>query len=147
MISSDTVAEVRYPPVAAAVPDPYRTVVDVMLILVDGSRILLALREGTGYADGLWNLPSGKLEAGEDVVAAVIREAREEVGLPSAGTRCGWLSRCTTASLAARPGSASSSRSPATRAATTASTHTPTAGPTPATPWSPDGLRTSADDH
>lgn len=61
--------------------EPYRTVVDVMLILVDGDNVLLALRDGTGYADGLWNLPSGKLEAGEDVVRAVIRESREEVGL------------------------------------------------------------------
>jgi 8-oxo-dGTP diphosphatase len=63
------------------ISEPYRTVVDVMLILVDGDSVLLALRDGTGYADGLWNLPSGKLEAGEDVVRAVIREAREEVGL------------------------------------------------------------------
>jgi ADP-ribose pyrophosphatase YjhB (NUDIX family) len=56
-------------------------VVDVMLILADGDSVPLALRDGTGYADGLWNLPSGKLEAGEDVVRAVIRESREEVGL------------------------------------------------------------------
>jgi 8-oxo-dGTP diphosphatase len=59
----------------------YSLVVDVMLLLVRGRRVLLALRRGTGYADGMWNLPSGKLEADEDLVAAVIREAREEVGL------------------------------------------------------------------
>lgn len=55
--------------------------VDVLLMLVDDGRVLLALREGTGYADGMWNLPSGKLEPGEDAVTAVIRETREEVGL------------------------------------------------------------------
>lgn len=38
-----------------------------MLMLINGSQVLLALRENTGYADGLWNLPSGKLEDGEDV--------------------------------------------------------------------------------
>lgn len=41
----------------------------------------MALRRNTGFADGQWNLPSGKLEMGEDVVSAVIREAREEVGI------------------------------------------------------------------
>ncbi len=65
----------------APVPDPYTTVVDVLLILTRGDHVLLALREGTGYADGQWNLPSGKLEAGEHMVAALVREAREEVGL------------------------------------------------------------------
>ncbi|MGW4743066.1 NUDIX domain-containing protein [Nocardia xishanensis] len=35
----------------------------------------------TGYADGQRNLPSGKLEDGEDVVDAVIRETHEEIGI------------------------------------------------------------------
>ncbi|GFJ94739.1 NUDIX hydrolase [Phytohabitans rumicis] len=52
-----------------------------MLLLIRAGDILLALRDGTGYADGLWNLPSGKLEAGEHALAAVLREAREEVGV------------------------------------------------------------------
>ena len=55
--------------------------VDVLLILTQRDRVLLALREGTGFADGQWNLPSGKLEAGEDVVSALIREANEEIGV------------------------------------------------------------------
>lgn len=55
--------------------------VDVFLILTRDDRVLLALREGTGYADGEWNLPSGKLEFGEDAVCAVIREAAEEIGI------------------------------------------------------------------
>jgi 8-oxo-dGTP pyrophosphatase MutT (NUDIX family) len=53
----------------------------VLLLLSAGNRILLALRQGTGYADGWWNLPSGKLETGEDAVSAVRRETREEVGI------------------------------------------------------------------
>jgi len=53
----------------------------VLLILTDGDDVLLALRDGTGYADGQWNLPSGKLEFGEDVVSAVIRETAEEIGV------------------------------------------------------------------
>jgi 8-oxo-dGTP diphosphatase len=55
--------------------------IDVFLLLARGDDVLLALRQNTGYADGWWNLPSGKLENGEDVVGAVIREAREEIGI------------------------------------------------------------------
>ncbi|TDV54857.1 NUDIX hydrolase [Actinophytocola oryzae] len=60
---------------------PYTSPVDVMLLLVRDGRVLLARRQNTGYADGQWNLPSGKLEDGEDVVAAIIREAREEIAI------------------------------------------------------------------
>lgn len=59
----------------------YASVVDVLLLLVRDGHVLLALRDGTGYADGQWNLPSGKLEAGEDLISALMREAREEVGV------------------------------------------------------------------
>jgi 8-oxo-dGTP diphosphatase len=55
--------------------------VDVLLILSDGDHVLLALRDGTGYADGQWNLPSGKLEIGEDAVTALVRETAEEIGV------------------------------------------------------------------
>jgi 8-oxo-dGTP pyrophosphatase MutT (NUDIX family) len=49
--------------------------------------VLLALRQNTGYHDGRWNLPSGKLEHGEDAVSAVLREAREEIGVRLASVR------------------------------------------------------------
>jgi 8-oxo-dGTP pyrophosphatase MutT (NUDIX family) len=80
-----------------------------MLILkrADGA-VCLAERRGTGYADGMLNLPSGKVEPGEDVYDAVAREAREEVGVriqrealrivhamyfqnPEGETRVGWF--------------------------------------------------------
>ncbi|MDJ0345034.1 NUDIX domain-containing protein [Streptomyces sp. H10-C2] len=35
----------------------------------------------TAHADGQLNLPSGKVDAGEDVISGMIREAREEVGI------------------------------------------------------------------
>lgn len=59
----------------------YTSPVDCKLLYTADDQVLLALRHGTGYADGQWNLPSGKLDAGETVDAAVCREAREEVGL------------------------------------------------------------------
>ncbi|GAA2913173.1 hypothetical protein Acy02nite_90510 [Actinoplanes cyaneus] len=64
-------------PSAAAPRHP----VDVFLLLHDGPKVLLALRAGTGYADGERNLVSGKLETGETALAGVRREAAEEVGL------------------------------------------------------------------
>jgi 8-oxo-dGTP pyrophosphatase MutT (NUDIX family) len=59
----------------------HTSIIDVLLLLVRGDEVLLALREGTGFADGWWNVPSGKLEAGEDAASAMAREAREEIGL------------------------------------------------------------------
>jgi 8-oxo-dGTP pyrophosphatase MutT (NUDIX family) len=53
--------------------------VDVLLLLTQGERVMLAPRDGTGYADGQWNLPSGKLEHGEHAVAAIVRETFEEI--------------------------------------------------------------------
>jgi 8-oxo-dGTP diphosphatase len=55
--------------------------VDLFLILHDGPSVLLALRQNTGYHDGRWNLPSGKLEHGEDAISGIRREAREEIGI------------------------------------------------------------------
>ncbi|MPZ82211.1 MAG: NUDIX domain-containing protein [Actinophytocola sp.] len=59
----------------------FRTFADVFLLLVRDGQVLLALRENTGYADGLWNLPSGKVEPDEDLASAMTREAREEIGM------------------------------------------------------------------
>jgi 8-oxo-dGTP diphosphatase len=63
---------------------PYRSIVDALLILVRDDHVLLAQRQGTGYADGAWNLPSGKLEDGETVAQAARREGLEEIGIHAA---------------------------------------------------------------
>lgn len=65
----------------APAPARHSEVVDVHLILRRGEDVLLARRAGTGYADGLWNGPSGHVERGEDVCAAMVREAHEEIGV------------------------------------------------------------------
>jgi 8-oxo-dGTP pyrophosphatase MutT (NUDIX family) len=54
---------------------------DVHLLLLDGDRVLFGRRQNTGFEDGAYHLPSGHLEAGESVVEALIREAKEEVGV------------------------------------------------------------------
>ena len=53
----------------------------MFLLLTRNDHVLLALRQGTGFADGLWNLPSGKAETAESAASAVIREAYEELGV------------------------------------------------------------------
>ena len=55
--------------------------VGVHLILIADSRVLMGLRENTGFADGSWSVPGGRLERGESIQAAVIREAEEELGI------------------------------------------------------------------
>lgn len=65
--------------VSDAVPHPTHPV-DVLLLLTDADRVLLALRKG-GYGEGWWNLPSGKLEIGEDALTGIRREAAEEIGV------------------------------------------------------------------
>lgn len=55
--------------------------VDVHLLLTQPGKVLLSLRQGTGFADGMWNLPSGKVESGENAIEAMLREAKEELDL------------------------------------------------------------------
>ncbi len=59
---------------------PDRHLIDVHVLLVRGAEVLLTRRRG-GAFDGMWHLPSGKLDAGEDVLTAATREAAEEIGV------------------------------------------------------------------
>jgi 8-oxo-dGTP diphosphatase len=55
---------------------------DVHLLLLNSDEeILFGHRQNTGFEDGAYHLPSGHLEAGESVTQALIREAKEEVGI------------------------------------------------------------------
>lgn len=49
--------------------------------LVDGGRLLLAQRARPPVLAGLWELPGGKVEAGETAAAALRRELDEELGI------------------------------------------------------------------
>lgn len=67
--------------------EKYKSLVAVILILTrktkdNGIEILLQKRCNTGYADGMYDLSaSGHLEDKELLKAAVIREAKEEIGI------------------------------------------------------------------
>jgi len=64
----------------------------VAAAIVDGEppRVLAAQRAYPADLAGYWELPGGKVHAGEDDVAALVRECREELGVTvRVGTRVG----------------------------------------------------------
>jgi 8-oxo-dGTP diphosphatase len=62
-------------------PERYRSIIDVHVILEREQEILLLERQGTGYCDGMFHLPSGHLDEGEPLADGAAREAFEEVGV------------------------------------------------------------------
>lgn len=60
-----------------------RRALDVVQVVgaavVDGDRVLVARRSG-GPFDGCWEFPGGKVEPGEEELAALVREIGEELG-------------------------------------------------------------------
>ena len=70
-------------PGAARQGDADRSVVDVavgVLIQPDGQFLLTSRPDGKPYA-GYWEFPGGKLEVGESVAQALVRELHEELGI------------------------------------------------------------------
>ncbi|WP_051870048.1 (deoxy)nucleoside triphosphate pyrophosphohydrolase [Streptomyces resistomycificus] len=56
-------------------------IVVVGAALLDGGRLLAARRSAPPDLAGRWELPGGKVEAGETPEAALVRELREELGV------------------------------------------------------------------
>ena len=69
-------------------PRRFRACVAVYGVLAEDGRVLLARRAGSGYRDGQLGLPSGHLDGGEDAVAGLCRELREELAITVARDQC-----------------------------------------------------------
>ncbi|GAA2026609.1 hypothetical protein GCM10009839_26380 [Catenulispora yoronensis] len=55
--------------------------VHLILQRPDDGRVLLGLRKGSVWGAGRWHVPTGHVESGEDAMQALVREAREELGV------------------------------------------------------------------
>jgi ADP-ribose pyrophosphatase YjhB (NUDIX family) len=62
--------------------------VAVAAVIFDAAGRVLLVQRGRPPGEGLWTVPGGKLEAGERLADAVVREVREETGLD---VTCGAL--------------------------------------------------------
>lgn len=53
----------------------------VCVLLERDNKILLAKRANTGFMDGYWSFPGGRLDENESLIQAAAREAGEELGV------------------------------------------------------------------
>jgi 8-oxo-dGTP diphosphatase len=62
-------------------------------VVVEAGNLLL-IRRARGFGIGRWSVPGGRVEAGETVGEAVVRELSEETGLDGlCGALLGWVER------------------------------------------------------
>ena len=59
----------------------FKAVMAVFLVLRRGDEVLLMRRAGTGFCDGQYSVPTGHVDGNEPLTHAMVREAKEEVGV------------------------------------------------------------------
>lgn len=58
-----------------------QAIIAVGILLKKDGKILLQRRAGDIFASGQYDLPSGHVDAGEQILDAAVREAKEELGI------------------------------------------------------------------
>lgn len=59
----------------------FKLICSSYLLLIKNNKILLGLRQNTGYMDGFYSVPAGHKEEGESVLGCLVREVKEEIGI------------------------------------------------------------------
>src|SRR3989344_3644139 len=59
----------------------FKLSLSVFLFLIKRNEVLLIKRSNTGWMDGFYSIPAGALDGKENLVQAIIREAKEEVNV------------------------------------------------------------------
>lgn len=61
--------------------DSARPYIACFVVLRRGNTVAMVLRKNTGWMDGYYGLPAGKVEYGESYIEGAVREAKEEAGV------------------------------------------------------------------
>ena len=59
----------------------FKIIPTVYLVLIKDNKILLSRRFNTGFHDGEYSFPAGHLDGNETLIQAMVREAKEEIGI------------------------------------------------------------------
>jgi mutator protein MutT len=59
----------------------FKIIPAVYLVLIKENKILLSRRYNTGYFDNYYSFPAGHLDGNETLKQAMVREAKEEIGI------------------------------------------------------------------